>query len=106
MPLPRAADVTRAMCAIVTRGAEVGVRAAREAARVLGREGEDRLGFSPNGDFDGERKALTLEVMSLRHFCFTSHSIRSIARRMMSNALRRSPVWEATFLEQNWMAVG
>ena len=44
------------MCAIVARGAVVGVSAAREAARVLRREeGEDRLGFSPRVDLDGEK---------------------------------------------------
>ena len=38
--------------------------------------------------------------------CLTSVSTRSIVRRMMSKARRRSPVWEAIFLEQNWIAVG
>lgn len=55
-----AAEVTRAMWAIVARGAVVGVRAAREAASVLGcedegLEGDDRLMFSPSGDLDGEK---------------------------------------------------
>ncbi len=56
VPLLRIAEVTWAMWAIVARGAVVDVRVAREAAKGLGREGEERFGFSPKGDFDGEKR--------------------------------------------------
>ena len=55
MPLLSAAAETREMWAIVARGAVKGVSFAREAARVSEvRLGEERLGFSLKGIFEGE----------------------------------------------------
>ena len=98
MPLLKTEAVTRAMWAIVARGAVSGVRRARDSARVIGslpvrggELGEDRLMFSSSGALEG-LACNTFELISSRHFCLVSDSMRSTDRRTISNALRRSPV--------------
>ena len=116
MPLLNTAAVILAMWAMVARGAVSTVREPREAAMMLFRSlvlvGErtaeqERLTFSTRGVFEGE--GVGDGVISVAFFkCWSrvSASMRSIARRQMSKALRRSPDWAATFLERNMMAVG
>ena len=60
VPLLRIAEVTRAMWAMVARGAVEDVRAARDEARLLDREGEERLVFSPSGDLEGDKRLRVL----------------------------------------------
>ena len=112
MPLLKIADVIRATCAIVARGALSGVRLARLMAEVvaleaylegdvgddlggvgrsfLGDDGDERLMFSVRGPLLGLSRSLP--AMSAPCLSVVSRSIWSIARRTMSNAFRRSPV--------------
>ncbi len=103
VPLLKAAAEMRETWAIVARGAFWGVRAAR--GRGLSNGEDERLGFSARGVFVGESRR-NWQLMASWYFRFVSLSIRSMVRRMISNALRRSPVCEATFLEQSWIAAG
>lgn len=111
-PLLNTAAVTRATWAMVARGAVSGLRWAIGLAMMdccfLGeRAGEDMNGFSLRGVLDGLGDAAGVRFCS--EFVkerWVSDSIRSIARRQIANALRRSPVWAATFLERNIIAVG
>ena len=59
--------------------------------------GEEMFIFSAKGIFDG--------VVGQAAF-FASSSMRLRVLRIMSNALRRSPVCDATFFAQNCMAEG
>ena len=93
VPLLNAEAVTRAICEMVARGAVSGVRCASggmevedddEGGERTQVDGEDRLGFSTKA-FDVGEEALSSAAR-------VSDSIRSIARRRISNAFRRSPL--------------